>query len=140
MGGKRLTSSISEQIFGLINSISLKNAVDRITQKEITDSNSGIITTAEEIKAYNIIKTIIAMSSKIKNSELERITFRDMKGSFAILVDDNARKKICSLVLTDKKKTLDIGDSCFDLEDTSTTSLTTYKRELVNSALNCLEN
>lgn len=139
MGGKRLTSSVSEQIFELINSISLRNAVDRITQKEISDSNSGIITTAEEIKTFNIIKTILAMSSKIKNSEMDRISYRDMKGSFAILVDDNVRKKVCGLVLTDKKKVIEIGDDSYELEDASITTLTNYKRELVNSAIDCLE-
>ena len=74
------------------------NILDR-EQQEIQNSNSGIITTGEEIKAYNVIKTILAMSSKIKNSEMERISYRDMKGSFAILIDDNGRKKICSLIL-----------------------------------------
>lgn len=135
MGGKRLTSGISEQIFNLINSISLRNAVDRIMQKEITDSNSGIITTAEEIKTFNVIKTILAMSSKIKNSEMDRIGYRDMRGSFAVLVDDNGRKKICSLKLTERKKEIEIGNYIFDLEDTSITSLTVLKRELVDSAL-----
>lgn len=138
MGGKRLTASISEQIFNLINSISLRNAVDRIMQKEITDSNSGIITTVEEIKAYNVIKTILAMSSKIKNSEMDRIGYRDMKGSFGILVDDNGRKKICSLKLTDRRKEIEIGDNTYDLDDTSITSLTVLKRELVDSAISCL--
>lgn len=135
MGGKRLTNNISEQIFNLINSISLKTAVDRIVQKEINDSNSGIITTAEEIKTFNVIKTILAMSSKIKNSEMDRINYRDMKGSFGILVDDNGRKKVCSLKLSDRRKIIEIGDNSYELEDTSITTLTLHKKELVESAI-----
>ena len=138
MGGKRLTTKVSGQIYDLINSISLGNAVEKITQKEIRDSKSGIITTAEEIKAYNVIKTILAMSSKIKNTELDRIGYRDMKGSFAILVDDNSRKKVCSLILKDNKKVIVINDQSFELNGTSVTELTTYKRELVDSAINIL--
>ena len=81
MGGLRSTEKALAQIKGLINSISIKTALDRIVQKEISESNSGINTTVEEIKAYNVIKTILAMSSKIKTVELDRISYRDLKNS-----------------------------------------------------------
>ncbi len=133
MGGKRLTQNVLNQIYGLINSNSLKVIVDRIVSKEIRESNSGIITTAEEIKVYNIIKTILAMSSKIKDAELSRISYRDFKGSFAIIVDESSRKKICSLLL--HKNLIEINKDTFELKGTNTTSLTEFKKELVASAL-----
>tara|TARA_R110002020_G_scaffold420967_4_gene630090 strand:- start:378 stop:1412 length:1035 start_codon:yes stop_codon:yes gene_type:complete len=136
MGGKRLTENISNQIFNLINSNSLKSVIDRITQKEIQESNTGIITTNEELRVYNIIKTILAMSSKIKDTELERISFKDFKGSFAIIVDGSSRKKICALRI--HKGLIEIGDNTFELKGTKSTSLTEFKKELVASALKYL--
>jgi hypothetical protein len=138
MGGKRINDKTSKQIEGLINSISLRSALEKIVQKEILESNSGIITTEEEIKAYNVIKTIMAMSSKFKNSDLDRIRFRDFKGSFKILVDDKQTKCICSIVLKENSKFIEINGVRNEIADMSIASFTKYKKELVESALNNL--
>lgn len=139
MGGKRSNENILNQIKELVNSTSLKTALDKVIQTEISSSNSGIITTEEEKKAYNVIKTIIAMTSKIKNSDLARVGYRDLKGSFSILVDDNQNKKICALILKEKAKTLEINGKKYDLPDTSVSSLTKFKKELIDSALSSLK-
>ena len=138
MGGLRATEKALSQIKGLVNSISIKTALDRIIQKEISESNSGIITTAEEIKAYNVIKTILAMSSKIKAADLERISYRDLKNSFLIIVDDKQTKNICSLVFKEKLKAIDINGNRFELDDVTVTSITKLKKELTESALSNL--
>jgi hypothetical protein len=138
MGGLRSTEKALSQIKGLVNSISIKTALDRIIQKEITESNSGIITTVEEIKAYNVIKTILAMSSKIKTDDLERITYRDLKNSFLIIVDDKQTKNICSLVFKEKSKVIDINGNRYELEEVSVSSITKLKKELTESALSNL--
>ena len=138
MGGLRSTEKALSQIKGLVNSISIKTALDKIIQKEISESNSGIITTAEEIKAYNVIKTILAMSSKIKAADLERITYRDLKNSFLIIVDDKQTKNICSLVFKEKLKAIDINGNRFELDDVTVTSITKLKKELTESALSNL--
>jgi hypothetical protein len=138
MGGLRATEKALSQIKGLVNSISIKTALDRIVQKEISESNSGVITTAEEIKAYNVIKTILAMSSKIKASDLERVSYRDLKNSFLIIVDDKQTKNICSLVFKEKLKAIDINGNRFELEDVSVSSITKLKKELIESAINNL--
>lgn len=138
MGGLRSTEKALSQIKGLVNSISIKTALDRIIQKEISESNSGIITTVEEIKAYNVIKTILAMSSKIKTVDLERINYRDLKNSFLIIVDDKQTKNICSLVFKEKLKAIDINGVRFELEDVSVSSITKLKKELTESALSNL--
>ncbi len=138
MGGLRATEKALSQIKGLVNSISIKTALDRIIQKEISESNSGIITTAEEIKAYNVIKTILAMSSKIKAADLERINYRDLKNSFLIIVDDKQTKNICSLVFKEKLKAIDINGNRFELDDVTVSSITKLKKELTESALSNL--
>ena len=95
MGGKRITKRVSDKIFDLINSISISESLEKIRISESKDSKSGIFTTAEELRAFNIVKTIIAMSSKIKNDQLDRISFRDFKGFFTVLADNSQRKSIC---------------------------------------------
>lgn len=138
MGGLRSTEKALSQIKGLVNSISIKTALDKIIQKEISESNSGIITTAEEIKAYNVIKTILAMSSKIKAADLERINYRDLKNSFLIIVDDKQTKNICSLVFKEKLKAIDINGNRFELDDVTVSSITKLKKELTESAISNL--
>jgi len=138
MGGNRLTEKVSTQIKGLINSISIKNALERIVKKEVEESNAGIMTTVEEIKAYNVIKTILAMSSKFKNSDLERVSYKDFKGSFKILVDGKQTKSICSIKLNGKSKILEIEGVRNEIEEMDAASLTKFKKELVQSALNNL--
>tara|TARA_Y100000589_G_C27189471_1_gene644158 strand:- start:2887 stop:3918 length:1032 start_codon:yes stop_codon:yes gene_type:complete len=135
MGSTRVTDKLMNQIKELLNSISLKSAIDRVIQNEISNSNSGIITTDEEKKAYSVIKTILAMSSKIKSSDLERVTYRDLKGSFTIIVDDNQNKKICALRLKENSKILEIENIRNNIIDTSVESITAFKKELVESAL-----
>lgn len=138
MGGKRLTEKVSNQIKGLVNSISIKSALDRIVKKEVIESNSGIITTPEELKAFNVIHTILAMSSKFKNSDLERVSYKDFKGSFKILVDGKQTKSICSIRLNGKSKILEIENIRNEIEEIDAASLTKFKKELVLSALNNL--
>ena len=138
MGGNRLTESMKAQVGELINSVSIRSALEKIIEKEVFESNSGIITTNEEIKAYNVIKTIMAMSSKFKNSDLERIGYKDFKGSFKIIVDGKQTKSICSIRLNGKSKILEIEGVRNELEAMDAASLTKFKKELVQSALNNL--
>lgn len=135
MGGLRSSEKTSAQIKGLINSISIKTALDKIIQKEISESNSGIMTTEEEVKAYNVVKTILAMSPKIKNTELERISYRDLKNMFLIIVDEKQTKKICTIIFKEKSKIIEIDGSRYELEDVSIASITKLKKELTESAL-----
>ena len=135
MGGQRSSEKTSAQIKNLINSISIKTALDRIIQKEISESNSGIMTTVEEVKAYNVVKTILAMSPKIKNTELERISYRDLKNMFLIIVDGKQTKKICTIIFKEKSKVIEIDGSRYELEDVSISSITKLKKELTESAL-----
>lgn len=62
---------------------------------------SKIVTTAEELEAFMIVKTILRQ--KVSAS---RITHRDAQSYFVILLDDNNRKTICRLYLDGSKKYL----------------------------------
>ena len=135
MGGKRKSDKIYSKIKELINGTSLISTANRIIKYEASMSNTGIITTSEEIKAYNVIKTIMAMSSKFKNSDLQRISYRDLKGSFLVVFDDNQNKRICSLILKEKSKVIQINGEKFQLDDTNIASITKLKKQLLESAL-----
>ncbi len=60
-----------------------------------------IITTAEELEGYYIVKSILRQ--KVSS---DRISYRDTQSYFNILLDDNIRKTICRLYLNGNKKFL----------------------------------
>lgn len=135
MGGQKSNEKKLNQIKELINSISIKTALEKLIKKEISESNTGVITTDEEVKAYNVIKTILAMSSKIKEPQLERISYRDMKNKFAIIVDDNQTKNICSIIFKENSKTIEIDGTPNKLEEVTVASITKLKKQLTERAL-----
>ena len=135
MGGGRTTDKINERIYSLINSISLSEVVEKIKISESKDSKDGVLTTSEEIKAVDIIRTIIAMTSKINNDEIDRIGYKDYKGLFKIIVDNMPTKEICYFKLTTSKKSIVINKEEFLLENVSAKSITKYRKQIINSAI-----
>lgn len=79
MNGSRMTENIETQIRGLINSISLKSALDKLIIEESTKANSGIITTESELKVFHVIKTILAQHKQIDTNS---VGYKDFKGKF----------------------------------------------------------
>lgn len=65
----------------------------------------GIVTTEEELDGFRIVKAIICAEI-----EPERITYRDAKSYFSVLIDDNNRKAICRLHLNRSKKYIGLFD------------------------------
>lgn len=63
------------------------------------EDESKIVTTAEEMEGFLIVKTILR---QLVSST--RIAHRDAQSYFAILLDDNNRKTICRLYLNGNKK------------------------------------
>ena len=79
------------------------------------------------------------MSSKVKSSDLDRITYRDYKGFFSVLVDNNQRKTICAFKLSETKKILLIGSEQYAIENVDVKTITNFKREISDSATIQLE-
>lgn len=75
--------------------------VPEIAPEEIIEDKSKIVTTAEEMEGYLIVKTILR-----QKINADRIYYRDAQSYFAILLDDNNRKTICRLYLNGSKKYL----------------------------------
>lgn len=138
MGAQRVSPQLKEQVAELVNSMSIKAAAESLFQAESASRSSGIITTDEELKAYNIIRTILAMSSKIKDDQMSRVGYRDYKGFFSILVDDNQLKRVAVLDLGPSKKTLSIDGIEHVIDKVSPVVLKKFKNQLIESAIRCL--
>lgn len=93
-----------------INSLKSKLTVEidsAVAEKEALEDNNGIVTTEEEIQGFFIVKSILA-----EKIELERISARDTKSYFGILLDDNNRKWIARLYFNTRQKYIS-----FQIED-----------------------
>lgn len=62
--------------------------IDGTNEEE--QSDNGIVTTAEEMEAYYIIKSLLR-----NVCPAERITFKDTRSYFGVSIDNNVRKTIC---------------------------------------------
>ena len=134
MGGKRLSEKVDKRLRGLINSVSLQNAAEKIKFIEGKQSSSGIVTTAEELKAFQIIKTILVMNPRLK-AHANRFGYRDYKGQFKIMVDEMPSKEICNLKLTGSEHIIVIDNISFQIGKISTLALSKFKKKLVDAAL-----
>ena len=124
-----------ESLGTLINSKSLQKAIDNVIQKEV--KNGGlIITTADELNMYHVVKTLLVQSKEFKKQP-ERITFRDQKTSFNVVLDDNIRKTICKIYAEGEKKSIEIGGVNYPIEEFD--NIIHLKNELSKSALGYLE-
>ena len=134
MGGNRLTETIEKQIKGLISSVSLKAVLDRLMVEEASNANSGIITTDEELKVFHVVKTILAQHKKIDTNS---VGYRDFKGKFSVLMEDNQKKKVCDLYVTANSKRIEIDGEKFDIPDFD--SIVKLKKQLIEKALSYVE-
>ena len=137
MGGNRLIERYSDRLFDLINSASIENAVEKVKFLEGKSSKSGVYTSSNELKAFQIIKTILALNPKLKN-HVDRVNYKDYKGQFKIVVDDMPSKEICHLILSDSIKKIEFGKDSFVLGKVSAPEIAKYKKKLVDEALKYL--
>lgn len=104
------------------------NEIDEISTEE---SKTGIITTDEELEAFNIIKSILSEATSVDN-----ITYKDVKSYFGILYKNNTRKWICRLYFNSSKKYIAVPDKekyevYYEIETLN--DIYKYKNELLNS-------
>lgn len=69
------------------------------TATEQVEEENKVVTTAEELEGFLIVKTILRQ--RVASA---RVTYRDAQSYFAILLDDNNRKSVCRLYLNGNKK------------------------------------
>lgn len=125
-----------DRMVELMNSSLFKSLADKIILHETkTNSKSaGIITTEDEIQAYHTVRTLLIQNKKIPK---EKIGYRDQKGTFNILIDDNQRKIICQLKFTESVKKITIGMNDYPLENLD--DILKFKNELTERTISLLE-
>jgi hypothetical protein len=79
---------------------------------------------------YHAIKAILLQRKEIKS---DRISYRDQKNSFLILVDDNKKKQICRIIFTHNKQKIEINGKEFDINGLE--SVVSLRKELTDAAL-----
>lgn len=122
----RITESIREQFTDLVQSAFRDFVRDHINtrlqsaieggaslqdeasepEEEDTQERDGVVTTAEEIEAFHIVR---AISSKAVSPD--RVVMRDTKSYCGILLDDNNRKPICRLHFNTGQKYIGLFDA-----------------------------
>jgi len=129
MEGKRMTDQIKAKIRTLINSNSIQIALPKLIEDESKNGNI-IITTADELKIYHAVKTLLLNS--IKKIDESRISYRDFKNSFNILVDDNNKRLIAKITVFKNKYTIEINGIKYDV--TGIDSIVALKKQLIDAA------
>jgi hypothetical protein len=108
--------SINQYVTDLITE-RLKSALTKETEQPVqpidseptlieSSSAKNIETTAEELEAFYVVKSIVR--SKV---DLNRLFFRDAQSYFSIILDDNNRKPICRIYFNSKKKIIGVFDA-----------------------------
>jgi len=77
-----------------------------IVDEDANDAVTKIITTADEIDGFNIVKAILRQRVSV-----DRIVPRDTQSYFGVLLDDNNRKPLCRLHFNAKQKYLGLFDA-----------------------------
>ncbi len=101
-----INDTINERLKTALATEQLK--AEQIAKEELTttDENNGIVTTAEEMEAFYIIRAILA--AKINVS---RVVIRDNQTYCGILFDDNNRRPICRLHFNQRRKQVSFFDT-----------------------------
>ena len=121
-----MTDTIKSKLRTLINSNAIQNALPRVIEQEAKNGNV-IITTAEELKIYHAIKTILIHKKEIDS---DRISYRDQKNSFNILVDDNNKKIICKITNSKSKYFIELNGLKYEVNGID--SIVAIKKQLLD--------
>lgn len=84
--------------------MSKSNADDVATDIDaVEDEASKIVTTQEELDAFNIIRAILS-----EHIDIDRVQYKDTESYFGVLIDGKVKSWICRLYLGPKKQRLEI--------------------------------
>ncbi|QZE15330.1 type I restriction enzyme HsdR N-terminal domain-containing protein [Halosquirtibacter laminarini] len=103
----KINETINQRLNSALNSQTIEQKEEVVSQENLSpdeiiiaeDADKGIVTTQEEVDAYNAIVDILDGTV-----EKEHIAFRDTKSYFGVLFDDNNRQPICRLYLNHRSK------------------------------------
>lgn len=114
-----VSSRINERLQNAIDGVEIREGEKTHEAAQTEVSDSGIVTTADEITAYQYIQAILAQIMPP-----ERVVMRDAKSYCAILLDDNNRKPVCRLYFSKSRNDIVIVDKSRSEEKFSLSKLT----------------
>lgn len=87
-----------------IDNTSIENTEEKLPDGVVyMDKESGVVTTQEELDAYNIVRSILR-----KSVDVERITYKDYKSYFVVNIDNSQWYWICRISIGARKKQIGI--------------------------------
>lgn len=118
-----ITNKVSDKLSNALNtSVSLKNDSDTQKSQDRNHSNlksdnskDEIITTPEEIESYATVKLILK-----DIIDISRVTYRDNKSYFNVLLDNNIRKWILRVYFSQTHNYIELNDESNEKLDFST--------------------
>lgn len=100
-----ISDLITERLKFALSKEDEKNKNEAATESKELEKDP-VKTTQEEIEAFLIVKSIGRIAV-----DINRVSYRDAKTYFVILLDDNNRKTICRMYLNGSKKTIAFLDN-----------------------------
>jgi len=134
MGGNRLTTRIENKLRDMVNARAIQEVLPQVMERE-SENGSIVITTAEELKIYHSIKTILIAA--IKNLDANRISYRDLKGSFNIILDSSNRNLIAKVSSSKGKMFVEIDGEKHEADELD--SIVNLKKQLVDTTKHLIE-
>lgn len=131
MEGKQLSEQLKIKIRAMVNSRNIQEALPFIMEEE-AKNGSIVITTAEELKIYHAVKTILL--NKFKKVDSTRISYRDQKNSFNIVIDDNNQKLVAKVTSSRGKYTIEVPNSGNKVEVRGLESVIGLKKYIEDAA------
>lgn len=121
---------INEKLKTAFDNNAPKIEINNISSDEIaiTTSDNKIITTDEELESYYIIKGILS-----EFTDSKKLVFKDTEAYFGILYDNNVRKWICRLYLSDNRKAIVFPEDNSKIYLESLEDIYKYKDKLISS-------
>lgn len=119
-----ITERVNEKLSAALNTSVETKTIDESEELSENTTNSGIITTPEELEAFTVFK--VASKDFIDPS---RLYYRDTKSYFGILIDDNNRKWVFRFYQKATKNLIEIRDAgTFEIDTTIDIAL--YQNEI----------
>ena len=133
---KSFSAFINDTVNARINSAlnEVKETTEAPTAEEAKEE-SKIITTAEELEAFYIIRALLGETTPITD-----IQYKDTESYFSVTYQGNSKKPLCRLYLSEKVKAISIPDGTIKASGekvfikyplTTITDLYSYKEQLI---------
>lgn len=123
---------VNQKISSALSTSEESETEDSSKKENISEPESKIITTEEELESYYVVRGILAGTIPLKD-----IAHRDTESYFGILYQDNNRKPICRIFIGTTQKQILIPDGNKNFERyyiQSIDEIYNYKNKLIEVA------